>query len=262
MRLLDFDCLVDTQRYPLAETACRSAYRETLNRSGVVVMRRFLKPVIVDAIKREGENRRHLAFFCRREHNVYLTPPDEDYPADHTRNRMVTSSKGCITTDLIPPASPLRTLYDAEVFREFLCSVLGEQSLHNYADPLSSINLHYYDPGQELGWHFDNSSFAITLMIQEPEYGGAFEYVGNMRDADKGDMNFDGVAKVLDGHIRPERLTMDAGTLVLFRGRNAIHRVAPVEGSRTRMLAVLAYNAEPGISLSESARMTFFGRLH
>ena len=29
----------------------------------------------------------------------------------------------------------------------------------------------------------------------------------------------------------------------------------------TRMLAVLAYNSEPGIKLSESARMTFYGRL-
>ena len=48
---------------------------------------------------------------------------------------------------------------------------------------------------------------------------------------------------------------------VMFRGRDAIHRVAPVEGTATRMLAVLAYNAEPGVSLSESARMTFFGRL-
>jgi predicted 2-oxoglutarate/Fe(II)-dependent dioxygenase YbiX len=54
---------------------------------------------------------------------------------------------------------------------------------------------------------------------------------------------------------------MEAGTLVLFRGRDAIHRVTPVQGNTTRMLAVLAYNSEPGIALSESARMTFFGRL-
>ena len=169
---------------------------------------------------------------------------------------------GCITHDIIAAESPLRTLYDSESFRGFLCSVMDERSLYEYADPLSSINLHYAGPGQELGWHFDNSSFAVTLMIQAPEKGGAFEYVGGMRDADKGEMNFDGVEKVLNGDIPPERLTMDDGALVLFRGRNSIHRVAPVEGSRTRMLVVLAYNSEPGISLSESARMTFFGRLN
>ena len=139
--------------------------------------------------------------------------------------------------------------------------MLGESSLYAYADPLSSINLHYARPGQELGWHFDNSSFAITLMIAAPEAGGAFEYVNSVRDADAGEMNFEMAARVLDGVIEPQRLDMAAGTLVLFRGRNAMHRVAPVEGRRTRMLVVLAYNAEPGIALSESARMTFYGRL-
>ena len=75
-------------------------------------------------------------------------------------------------------------------------------------------------------------------------------------------MNFNGLEKVLEGAIKPEQLNMDAGAIVLFGGRNAIHRVAPVEDSRTRMLAVPAYNSELGIALSESARMTFFGRLN
>ena len=82
-----------------------------------------------------------------------------------------------------------------------------------------------------------------------------------MRDADAGDMNFAATGRVLDGAAKPRRLAMAPGALVLFRGRNALHRVTPVEGAVTRMLGVLAYNSEPGIALSESARMTFFGRL-
>ena len=74
-------------------------------------------------------------------------------------------------------------------------------------------------------------------------------------------MNFEGVEKILNGDIESKTLAMGAGSLVLFRGRDAIHRVTPVLGTRTRMLVVLAYNSEPGISLSESARMTFYGRL-
>jgi hypothetical protein len=54
---------------------------------------------------------------------------------------------------------------------------------------------------------------------------------------------------------------MKEGTLVLFRGLNSLHRVTPTIGNRTRILVVLAYNNKAGISLSESARMTFFGRL-
>ena len=259
---MEIENIVDVKSYPLADQSFRTSCRETLNQTGVLVMRHFLNPECVAAIKHEGDDGKHRAFFCHQEHNVYLTPPDVAFPKDHPRNRTVISSKGCITDDVIPADSPLRALYDSEEFRTFLCSVLDESSLYEYADPLASINLHYAEPGQELGWHFDNSSFAITLMIQEPEEGGKFEYVGGMRDAENDEMNFNGVEKILDGAIKPEQLNMDAGAIVLFRGRNAIHRVAPVKGSRTRMLAVLAYNSEPGIALSESARMTFFGRLN
>lgn len=253
--------IVDLERYPLADPDFRSGCREKLAETGALVMPGFLTAAATEAVRREGETRRGEAFFCTTRHNVYLTPPDPAFEPDHPRNREVVSSKGCIADDQVPATSALHALYDAAGFRDFLCAVLGEPRLHDYADPLSSINLHYAETGQELGWHFDNSSFAVTLMIQPPERGGAFEYVKGVRDAEAGDMNFEAVRRVLDGEIRPERLAMEAGALVLFRGRNALHRVAPVEGARTRMLAVLAYNSAPGIALSESARMTFYGRL-
>ena len=75
------------------------------------------------------------------------------------------------------------------------------------------------------------------------------------------DMNFLGVEKVLDGRHAPATLEVTPGTLVLFRGRNSMHRVTPTIGERTRILVVLAYNATPGVALSEAARMTFYGRL-
>ena len=83
----------------------------------------------------------------------------------------------------------------------------------------------------------------------------------NLRDADRGEMNYAGVSQVLDGERAVKTLAIEEGDLVLFRGRNAMHRVTPTEGDTTRMLVVLAYNAQPDIALSESARMTFYGRL-
>ena len=62
--------------------------------------------------------------------------------------------------------------------------------------------------------------------------------------------------------MEPTVLSKDVETLVLFRGRNSIHRVSPNESDKTRMLAVLAYNSQEGVELSESARMTFYGRLN
>ncbi len=253
--------IVDTDRHPMADPEFGARCGERLNRDGVLVLADFIRAPALAEMRAEAEAGRSRAYFCAQDHSVYLSPPDPAYPSDHARNRTVVSSKGCICDDVIAAQSPLRSLYDDPGFRGFVRAATGEAELHPYADPLSSINIHYAGRGQELGWHFDNSSFAITLLIQKPEAGGRFEYIKDLRNAQADEMNFGGVAALLDGETEPDVLTMDPGTLVLFRGRNSIHRVSPNESDRDRILAVLAYNSEAGVSLSESARMTFYGRL-
>jgi hypothetical protein len=232
-----------------------------LERDGVLVLPEFIRADALKEMQTEAINGQSKAYFCAQNHSVYLTPPNDAFAPEHPANRQVVSSKGCICDDDVAKTSPLRALYDAPLFRDFVKHVTNESALYPYADPLSSINIHYAERGQELGWHFDNSSFAITLLIQKPDAGSRFEYIKDLRDADAGDMNYTGVEDLLDGRVQPEILSMEPGTLVLFRGRNSIHRVSPNESDKTRMLAVLAYNSEPGIELSESARMTFYGRL-
>ena len=253
--------IVNLQSYPITDKAFREQSRQTVVEQGVLTLPGFLTAEALVVIRQEGIDKRDQAYSKNQNHNVYLTPRDEKYSEDHAYNRQVESSKGCITDDVIGSDSFLRALYDSQDFKDFLSHVFDEDALYPYADPLSSINLHYAEKGQELGWHFDNSSFAITLMIQPALVGGDFEYVKNVRNADAGEMNFDGVNQVLGGEIKPKKLSMGAGALVLFRGRNSMHRVTPNETDLTRMLVVLAYNSEPGIALSESARMTFYGRL-
>jgi len=252
--------IVDLSRYPIEDAGfidqCKAAY----DQGGILVLEGFVQPAAIEEIRAEGEAGRGAVYSKREDHTVYLSAPDPEFSADHPRNRKVVSTKGCLTDDKIGATSPLRQLYDDTQFRAFLCAVLGERELHNYADPLSSINLHFHETGQELGWHFDNSSFSITLMVQAPEAGGEFEYATDVRNADAGDMGFDAVAQILDGQHAVESLNARPGTLVFFRGRNSMHRVVPNAGACTRMLAVLAYNAEPGVALSETARLTFYGR--
>ena len=252
--------IIDMDRHPIRDAAYTENCRARLEATGALSLPGFMCESALAIVRAEAEAGREKAYFCTQEHSVYLAP-DPKLPPDHVANRTVVSSKGCICDDDVAKASPLRTLYDAPEFRAFVMGVTGQGALHAYADPLSSINIHYTERGQELGWHFDNSSFAVTLLIQKPEAGSRFEYVTKLRDADAGEMNFPGVAALLNGETIPEVLEMDPGTLVLFRGRNSIHRVTPNESDRTRMLAVLAYNSEPDVSLSESARMTFYGRL-
>lgn len=258
---MQIDDIVDLENHPIHAKDFGRDCAATLERDGVLVLADFIRPDALATMLAESQAGQEQAYFCAQNHSVYLTPHDAAYDADHPANRQVVSSKGCICDDVIDKASPLRRLYDSSAFREFVAAVTGQSELHPYADPLSSINIHYAGRGQELGWHFDNSSFAITLLIQKPDAGSRFEYVKDLRDAGAGEMNFEGVNALLQGQTAPEVLSMEPGTLVLFRGRNSIHRVSPNESDKMRMLAVLAYNDAPGVALSENARMTFYGRL-
>lgn len=253
--------IIDISQHPLADSAYQDRCRRILDDEGVLTLPGFLRSDALAQMVDEATTAAPLAYYAKGTHNVYLTPQDPTLARDHVFNRQVVSSKGCICTDQIPSESGLHSLYHSPDFQTFISAVTGQDGIYPYADPLSSINVHYASAGQELGWHFDNSSFAITLLLQAPEDGGHFDYVKDLRDADAGDMNFDDVGAVLDGTITPTRLAIAPGTLVLFRGRNAMHRVTPTIGNRTRYLVVLAYNDQPDIALSESARLTFFGRL-
>lgn len=253
--------IVDLERFALEEPAFIAQCRAALDRDGVLVLPDFLRSEALSKVHAESVAMQDRAYFCAQNHSVYLTPQNPEFADDHPANRQVVSTKGCICDDDVAGDSPLRTLYDAPQFRAFVAGTTGQAELHSYADTLSSINVHYARRGQELGWHFDNSSFAITLLIQKPDAGSCFEFVKDLRDAGAGLMNYEGVDDLLEGRVQPDVLTMDPGALVLFRGRNSIHRVSPNESDTTRMLAVLAYNAEEGVSLSENVRMTFYGRL-
>ena len=259
---LPLDRIIDTRRFPIDQPWFQTECRSALDREGVLTLPGLLKPATLVALIKEARQGEPDAFYASSSHNVYLTPPDPDLSAAHVFNRQIVSTKGCICDDQVGKDSSLRHLYDSAVFKDFLCSVLGENALFPYADPLSSINIHYAPAGKELGWHFDNSEFAITLLLQRPNGGGVYEYIRDLRDAERGEMNFDGVEAALNGDITPVALDIDPGTLVLFRGRNALHRVTPTQGDVTRYLVVLAYNSEPGISLSETARQTFYGRIN
>ena len=258
--MADLSAVVDTNRHRLTDVDWLAVKRKELDTQGVVQMRGLLQPDALADLQTESAKGLSRAYFKPQSHNIYLDKGDETYPVGHIRNRCVTSSKGCITDDQIATLSVLKQIYHHADFISALCLILGEGSLYPYADSLSSVNIHYARRGEELNWHFDNSSFAVTLMIQPAIAGGDFEYVKDVRDADKGEMGFIRAEAVLDGRHPAERLSLNAGDLLLFRGRNSLHRVTPVADDSIRQLAVLAYNNQPGISLSETAQMTFYGR--
>lgn len=246
---------------PITEADYIERCRQLLDTTGALVLDSFFSEETIAAIVAASAPKETAAYYANSTHNVYLTAADENFAADHPRNRQVASSKGLMADDEVPADSPLRSVYDDGDFRTFLCEVLGISELHPYDDELSSINVHFAAEGMELGWHFDNSAFAVTMLLQAPASGGIFEYVPHVRDADAGDQAYDAVGRVLDRVTPVKTLRFEPGALVLFRGRNAMHRVTTTEGDTTRMLVVFAFNDQPGVKLSESALQTFYGRL-
>ena len=238
--------------------ACK---RDELDTHGAVQMHGFLTAGALTAAQTEAAAGLKHAYFNPQTHNIYLDKGDNAFEDSHIRNRRFTSSKGCITDDQIAETSVLKQIYHHPDFISALCFILAEETLYPYADSLSSVNVHYARHTEELNWHFDNSSFAVTLMINPATAGGAFEYVRDVRNADEGDMGYAMAEAVVDGRHQIDSLSLDAGDLLLFRGRNSLHRVTPVADDSVRHLAVLAYNSQPDISLSETAQMTFYGRV-
>jgi len=248
--------------HPIDDVSYRQTCRLQLEADGALVLRQFFTADAIEQVVRESAPFESEAFYAGSTHNVYLTDADPDLPPGHAFNRQIASSKGLIADDQIGAVSPLRSVYDDSTFRSFIADLVGVTTIYPYADALSSINVHYAAEGMELGWHFDNSSFAITMLLQAPEGGGTFEYVPAVRNAATGDNAYDRVINILDRHEAPMTLSFDPGDLVLFRGRDAIHRVTPTQGDATRMLVVFAFNDEPNVRLSDSALTTFYGRTY
>ena len=251
---------VNVAEHPIDDAGYRARCKSTLDADGALVLDGFFLAESIDQVVSQSLERQLDVFYAGSTHNVYLTPPDSSLPDDHVFNRQVASSKGLIADDQIPQDSPLRDVYESSEFRSFLCAVLGIDAIYPYDDSLSSVNVHFASEGRELGWHFDNSAFAVTMLLQKPEAGGVFEFVADVRDSDADEMGFDKVDTVLNGKADVSTLEFEPGALVLFRGRNSMHRVTPTIGGTTRLLAVFAYNDQPGVKLSDSALETFFGR--
>ena len=47
------------------------------------------------------------------------------------------------------------------------------------------MNYNYYEQHQQLGWHFDNASFVVTLMIQSSDSVGNFQFINKGQDIEK-----------------------------------------------------------------------------
>ena len=256
------DKIVNLKKHPInsSDEYVIDCYNK-LNKEYVLKLDNFLTEEAIKNIEIEAKNLKNKAYYCTQFHTIFLNKKDKNLDNRDPCNVEVKSDKGCVPHDLIPANSYLNQLYNSNEFRNFIKKVLNLKNIFPYKDPLSSINYNYYEKYQQLGWHFDNASFAITLMISSPDKGGIFQYYTEGRDHEKNYINKELIKNILDEKVNIYELSPNPGALILFYGRNYLHRVTPIESEKGRVLVTLNYNIEEGIELSSNARETFFGRL-
>ena len=180
------DKIVNLQKHPINSLdSYISDCHNKLNKEYVLQLDNFLTKDAIKKIENEALNLKKKAYYCSKFHTIFLNKKDESLDYSDPCNIEVKSDKGCVPHDNIPKNSYLNQLYYSEEFKYFIKSVLGLKNIYPYKDTLSSINYNYYEKNQQLGWHFDNASFAITLMISSPDQGGVFQYYTKGRNYEK-----------------------------------------------------------------------------
>jgi hypothetical protein len=261
--------LVDRERYPIDDldgAVCAAVVAEhaaALASRGVSVLPGFMRPDAVAAMVAECDALAAGAHHQDVQGTPYLELPDESaWPADHPRRTWARSSVHTLGYDQLPRSSTVRTLFESDALLHFLERVLGRGRLHRYADPIGALNVAVMVEGDELGWHYDQTDFVVSIAIQSSTSGGDFENVAHLRSDD--DERYDEVAGVLAGapeaRARVVVEPMTPGTLMLFEGRRSLHRVTPVEGARPRYVALLGYDTKPDTVSSELLKAVRYGR--
>jgi hypothetical protein len=258
------DKIVDLDRYPIDRLslpdgeALIGRCREMLAQTGACQLHGFVRSKAVAQLVAEADGLRPSAHRTGDTHNVYFEPIDDALPADVVQRRLQRSAKFTVGYDHIPPGSPLRCLYETDELTAFVAGALGIDELYRDADAAAALSYAIFERGDELGWHFDRSEFAVTLMLQPSPAGGSYQYVKDLRSAD--DENRDAVSDVLDDdQASVVSLHNEPGTLSLFRGRYSMHRVTPNESDLPRINAVLAYARIPDHRMNAVTRELFYG---
>lgn len=259
--------IINTDLYPLDSLSSPrgrewiESLRVGLQTDGSCLLPHFVTGGALETMAQQALSISHLAYPGPTEVSPYFfnyrLGEGQDLPASHPLKRKGKRNLAQVAADLIPPDSLLSQLYHSQAMLDFLGAVIGEKIYRN-RDPYQSLNISVMGEGGCQQWHFDGGNMVTTLLLQEPEAGGIFEYAPAIRS--ETDENFAAVQAVLDGSSgRVLQNRLEAGTLSLFRGHYSLHRVTPVAGKRQRIQAILGYNTKVNYYGSKESSILHYG---
>lgn len=259
--------VVNTARYPLSEPTSAdwkcvvSHTRHELQNFGCSVLPNFIRSSLCDALQLECAAIAPLAYYDVETVNAYNIATDSSLPEDHPARITMRRGNAFVARDRIHEDFIIHQLYSSELFQHFIASCFELSRIYELADPLAGLCLNVLNAGMEHPWHFDTNEFTVSLLTQESQAGGVFEYCPNIRSEQA--ENFGNVRTVLVGRgehlIR--RLSLRPGDLQLFKGRYSMHRVSSVQGEAARHSAIFAYSERPGVIGNVARTRQLFGRV-
>ena len=260
--------VVDLATYPIDQPnsdgyrAAVEHARVGLRADGCAVIKDLVRTDALNQLGREISDRKHTTHFSTQVINPYFHfRHNDEWPDKHPMNTFLERSSGFIPGDSWEATTLMRQLFEHPDLARFLADCLEIDELHPYADPLAGLTANILDPGQQFTWHFDTNEFAVTVLVEEADEGGLFEYVPNIRT--DGDEGFDHIQEVLEGGRRGvHTLDLRPGDMQIFRGRYSLHAVSRVAAdSKPRHAAIFAYTEKPDVIGRLERTEQLFGRV-
>lgn len=259
--------LIDTARYPLcrrgtdAYGALVARTKADLRAGNCARLAAFLRPGALAELRGEAREAAAGATYTEGNFNPYFSDAPADCLADHPLRRVARRVHGMVRGDSFAPAGPIWVLFKNAQLCDFVADCLGLERLYTYRDPYGCVNVNVQPASCEFAWHFDHNDYTVSILLQEAEEGGAFEYVPNLRSA--ADERYGEVKAVLDGDRRQvQSLDLRPGDLQLFKGRHTLHRVTAPAGDRSRLSLLLGYVPDPERIATPAYAERLWGEVH
>ncbi len=245
---IQLESLIDLETYPihLLNSPIRRELvehcRVQFNADGCSVIKGLILETATAAMAAEANRLMHLAYRTEDRHNPYFTAPSDNVETPEGFLQIRTS--GYINSDKLEQQSILRQLYDSDVLTHFISECVGDKPIYRWADTIARSPYGVMKNDDYFPWHFDGNDFTTTILVQNSEAGGVFEYIPNVRKSN--DEQSGRVMGILKGDREGvKQLNLQRGDMQLFKGRYSMHRVTQVTGETPRIIAIPAYVTDP-----------------
>ena len=235
----------------------------------LVTFPNFITDEALSKCVEEARSQEDTAFTTDGSHTAHLLPVVPSLPSDSVRNYEMRTKVASIAFDELPTGSQLASLYRTDTLLKLVTSIVKNENkvLYLSEDPIGCCSINVFRPQYHHSFHFDESEFSTTLMLQEAsvEGTGLFQYTHPLRH-DPDEMALESVAATLteydetvqgsgfcEKEMRPpslHTLKFTPGTLSIFSGSKSLHRVTRVEGDRSRLVAIFTFASRQGFKNS------------